>query len=119
MKLLINIVLTAMLTFAFGLYLPWWSLAIAAFLVALAAGRSIGISIVGGFVGVFLLWGIMSWTISSGNEHILAHRMSQVILKKDNPLALVLVTAVLGGLLGAVSAWSGAALRKLFTNKND
>ena len=118
MKLLINIILTAALSFAFGLFLPWWSLAIATFLVALAAGRSIGLSILAGFLGVFLLWGTMSFFISASNDHILAHRMSMVILKKDNPIMLVLMTALIGGVVGALSAWSGAALRSLFQPKD-
>lgn len=118
MKILINILLTSALTFALGLYLPWWSLSIAAFLVAFAAGTPQGISILTGFLGVFILWGIMTWMISSGNDHILAHRMSRVILQKDNPILLILVTALIGGILGAISAWSGSAFRNIL-RRND
>lgn len=117
MKLFVNLILTAFLTFAFGLFLPWWSLTIASFLVAFASGQKIGISILAGFLGVFLLWGIMTWMISNGNDHILAHRMSRVILKQDDPMMLILVTALIGGILGAISAWSGAALRNLLRPK--
>lgn len=117
MKFLISLILTSILTFAFGLYLPWWSLTIAAFLVALAAGRSTGLSILAGFLGVFLLWAITTWIISSGNDHILAHRMSRVILKNDHPILLIVITGLIGGILGGISAWTGASLRNLFRPK--
>lgn len=118
MKFLINFLLTAALTYALGLYFPWWSLTIASFFVALIAGHKLGISMLAGFLSVLLLWGIMSFAISVGNDHILAHRMSMVILKKDNPIMLVLMTALIGGVLGGVSAWSGAALRGLLKPKD-
>lgn len=118
MKILINIILTAALSFAFGLFLPWWSIAIASFLVALAAGRKQGLSVLAGFLGVFLLWGIIAFVLSSGNEHILAHRMSMVILKKDDPIVLILVTAVIGGAVSAAAAWCGASVRGLSQAKD-
>ena len=117
MKLFVNLILTSLLTFAFGLFLPWWSLVIASFLVAFASGQKLFLSILAGFLGVFLLWGIMAWMISIGNEHILAHRMSRIIIKQDNPTLLVLLTALIGGVLGSISAWSGASLRSLLRPK--
>lgn len=118
MKLVISLMLTSMLTFAFGLFLPWWSLILASFFVALAAGNKALPSFIAGFLGVFLLWGIMTWMISSGNHHILAHRMSRVILKNDNPTLLIVITAFIGGILGGISAWNGSILRNLFRPKD-
>lgn len=114
MKFLVSILLTALLSFAFGLYLPWWSLAIAAFVVAALIPLHPGLSFASGFLALLLLWGIMAWMISTSNDHILAHRMSQVILKKDAPGMLAMTTALIGALVGGFAALSGRMFRLLW-----
>jgi hypothetical protein len=114
MKFFVSILLTALLSFAFGLYLPWWSLAIAAFVVAALIPLHPGLSFASGFLALLLLWGIMAWMISTGNDHILAHRMSQVILKKDAPGRLVMATSLIGALVGGFGALSGRLFRLLW-----
>ena len=96
MKFIISIVLIALLSVAACLYLPWWSIAIAAFIVAATIPQKPFLSFLSGFVALFLLWGALSWYISSSNSHLLAHKVSVLILKADNPALLVLVTALIG-----------------------
>lgn len=114
MKLLISAGLTALASFAVGLFFPWWSLTIAAFLVAFFSKTTSLESFLAGFLGVFLLWSIMAWSISSSNDHILAHRMSQVIIKNDSPFLLVLLTGLAGGMSSGFAAWCGTSFRHLF-----
>ena len=114
MKLLTSILLSALLAYAAGLYLPWWSAALAAFLVALMLYQRPPLAALAGFVGLLLLWGFISWTRSSSNEHILAHRISQLILKKDSPALLIALTALIGAVTGALGALSGSLARKAF-----
>jgi hypothetical protein len=117
MKFIFSILLTALLAFALGLYLPWWSLALAAFLVAALITLKPGWAFLAGFLSVFLLWALMAWIMSSGNDHILAHRVSQVIIKQDSPGTLVLVTGLVGGLVGGFAALSGRYLRLLLAGR--
>ena len=49
---------------------------------------------------------------SNNNEHILAHKVSLLILKMDNPYLLILATAVIGALVAGFAALSGSYLRK-------
>jgi hypothetical protein len=114
MKFPISILLTALLAYAAGLYLPWWSTALSAFLVAVLIYQRPGWSALSGFLGVFLLWGILSWSRSSANNHILAHRISQFILKKDDPGLLIGVGSFLGALAGALGALTGSLGRRAF-----
>lgn len=112
MKFLISLILTALLSFGFCLFLPWWSIAIAAFIVAVLIPQKPGKSFLTGFVSLFLLWGWLSFWISNNNEHILAQKISQLILKMDNPYILILATALIAALVAGFAALAGSYLRK-------
>ncbi len=112
MKFIISLILTALLSFAACLFLPWWSIAIAAFVVAALIPQNPGVSFVTGFLAVLLLWGGLSFWISNNNEHILAHKISLLILKMDSPYVLILVTGLIGGIIAGLAALSGSFLRR-------
>ncbi|MFM6926019.1 MAG: hypothetical protein ACKOU7_11000, partial [Ferruginibacter sp.] len=94
------------------LFLPWWSIAIAAFIIAALIPQKPFRSFLTAFIALFLLWGGLSFWISNNNDHVLAHKVSQLILKMDSPLMLVLVTALIGALVAAFAALAGSYLRK-------
>lgn len=112
MKFIVSLILIALLSFGACLYFPWWSIAIVAFLVAALIPQSPGMSFLTGFIALFLLWGVLSFWISSSNEHVLAHKISLVILKLDSPYLLMLATAFIGGIVAGLAAMTGSFLRK-------
>lgn len=112
MKFLVSIILTALLSFALCLFMPWWSIAIAAFAVAALIPQKPGKSFVTAFIALFFLWGGLSFWISNSNHHLLAHKVSQLILKMDNPMLLVLATAIIGALVAGLVALAGSFVRK-------
>jgi hypothetical protein len=114
MRFTITIILTSLLAYASGLYLPWWSAALAALLVAAFVPQRADLAALSGFLGIFLLWSLMAWGISRANGDILAHRMSLFIIKKDSPGLLILMTAVIGGLTGLLGALTGSLARRAF-----
>jgi hypothetical protein len=118
MKIIVSIILIALCSFVLGIYMPWWSLAIAAFLVPLLIDQRPGWAFISGFTALFLLWGIMSWLISSANEQVLAHKISKLIISTDSPGLLIFVTALLGAIVAGVAALSGCLLRKIIVNQN-
>jgi len=111
MKFLVSILLTGLLAFVAGIFLPWWSVAIAAFLVALLIHQRAGRAWLSGFLGVFLLWGGFAFWISMKNEDILASRIAGVLPLGGNAILLVLLSAVIGGLVAGLAAMSGSYLR--------
>ncbi|MEO6070297.1 MAG: hypothetical protein ABIN57_10395 [Chitinophagaceae bacterium] len=111
MKLLLSILLTAALCFVAGLYLPWWSIAIIAFLVSLLLIQNIGTGFLSGFLGVFLLWSVLAFYIDVKNESLLSHKIAQVLPLGGSSVLLVLVTAFVGGLVGGFAAMAGSSLR--------
>ena len=112
MKFLVSIILIALLSLAVCLYLPWWSIAIVAFIVAAAIPQKPGKAFLAGFIALFLLWGALAWFISGNNDHLLAHKAAMLILKKDSPGILIIVTALIGALVAGVAALSGSFVRK-------
>ncbi len=111
MKFFISAILSALLAYAFGIYFPWWSIAVAAFLVYALIPVKPGWAFLSAFLSLFVLWGGMAWVISVNNEHILGHKISQVILKKDDPLMLALATALVGGVVAGFAGLSGRLFR--------
>lgn len=111
MKFVTSIILTALLSFAACLFLPWWTIAIAAFIVAALIPQKPLRAFIAAFTALLLLWGGLSFFISSNNEHILAQKVSLLILKIDKPLYLILLTAIIGAIVAGFSALSGSYLR--------
>lgn len=112
MKFISSLLLIALLSFAACLYFPWWSIAIAAFLVAALIPQNPGKSFLTGFTAILLLWAVLSFWKSSQNEHLLAHKVSVLILKIDHPFLLITLTAVIGALVAGFAALAASYIRK-------
>jgi hypothetical protein len=110
MKFSIALLISALSAFMFGLYLPWWGTALAGFVTAMLVPQSAYRSFLSGFLGVFILWGSMAWWIDFKNHHILSTRLAQLFPLGGHGLALVLLTALLGGIVAGSAACSGALL---------
>ena len=111
MKFIVSLLLTALLSFAAGLYLPWWSIAVCAFIVSVLIIQQPFRAFLAGFGGVFLLWLIFSWWVDAANDQILSHKIAQVFPLGGVSFFLILVTALVGGLVGGLAALSGSYLR--------
>jgi hypothetical protein len=66
------------------------------------------------FLGVALFWGIVAFYISNGNEHILAKRVSELVIKRNSPNMLILLTAFIGGITAGISSLTARSLALLF-----
>ena len=113
MKFLASVLLMALVGFALGLYLPWWSVALACFGISFFLYQKPLVALLTGFLSIFLLWGLLTILRSQANDHIFAHRISIFILQKDSPNLLILVTAFIGGITGAMGALCGSLLQRI------
>jgi hypothetical protein len=110
MRFLLAVLLIAALAFLAGIFLPWWSIAIIAFLVALLLPQHIGLGFLAGFTGIFLLWGILALWIDLKNESILSTKMATLFPLGGSPVLIILVTAFVGALVGGFAAMAGNTL---------
>lgn len=110
MKFILHIFLIAALSILSSAYLPWWGATILAFIVSFVLNQKAGTSFLAGFLGLFLCWGVSAMVLNIGNEGMLANKMG-ALLGGVSGTILLLVTAVLGGLLGGLASWSGQLAR--------
>jgi hypothetical protein len=101
---MIQLILIAILGLLAQLILPWWSLAIVAFLVCLWRSQSAGQAFLSGFLGVALVW--------LGYALIIYMRTGELLFKVNNAALPMLATALLGGLVGGLSGLSGFLIRQ-------
>ena len=102
------------LSFASGYFLPWWVVAIAAFLAAFFIGKTPGQSFLSGFTAVFIVWTVLALFKSIPNDNILAGRVVQLFPLPNNWIWLLVITALIGGIVGGMAALSGVLLKRAF-----
>ena len=111
MKFIVATILTALLAFISGLYLPWWGIAPVALAVAALIPQRPGVAFLAGFTGLFLLWaGLAFWT-DEQNQGILSQKIARILPLGGRGLLLVLITGFVGGLVGGLAALTGSFLR--------
>lgn len=116
MKFLVAIILTALLAFISGLFLPWWGIAITSFLVSVIVHQKAGKAFLSGLLGVLLLWAGLAWWIDMKNNGVLSKRIASVLPLGGNAILLILVTGLIGGLVAGFAAMSGSFLRSSNNN---
>lgn len=114
MKFIVSVLLIMLLSFVASLYLPWWIIAVVAFTVSSVIIQKPYVAFITGFTALLLLWGGLAWYISSANNHIMAHKVSVLVIQEDSPSVLVLLTACIGALLAGFASLSGSLMRRLF-----
>ena len=111
MKFLTATILTALLAFVSGLFLPWWGIAITSLLVALLVHQKAGKAFLAGMLGVFILWAGLAWWIDMKNNGVLSKKVAAVLPLGGNTILLIVLTGIIGGLVAGMAAISGSFLR--------
>lgn len=96
-----------------GFILPWWMIAIIAFFAAFFMGKTPGKSFGAGFLAIATAWIILMLIKSIPNENVLANRVS-ALFHLPGWIWIVLVTAIIGGLVGGFAAMSGFLFKEAF-----
>jgi hypothetical protein len=118
MKFLIATILTALLSFIAGIYVPlWWFFAIVALLVALLVHQKSGKAFLAGFLGLFILWFVLAFWSDNANGGLLSLKIATLLPLGGSKWALIFVTAFIGGLVAGFAALSGSYLRATSTKK--
>lgn len=112
MKFFLSVILIAFFSAIAGylMFMPWWAIGVASFLVTLIRGDKPGRAFLAGFLGVALFWLTVALVHDIPNEHILSSRMAALFHLPDHWL-FMLVTVIVGGLVGGLAAWAAALLR--------
>lgn len=110
-KLIVSIFLTALLSFVCGLFFPWWTIALAAFVVSVLIPQRPLLAFFSGFIAILLLWGAMAVVIDQLNQSILSAKIAAILPLGGSAYLLIFVTAFVGALVGGGAAITGSFLK--------
>ena len=110
MKFIITTLLIALLSFCSGLFLPWWGFAIITLAVSALLPQRPMAAFLSGFLALFLLWGGLAWFLDAANNSILSGKVARILPLGGSSVLLILVTALVGALVGGGAALSGSYL---------
>ena len=109
MKFIVQLLSILVTAFLLELFLPWWSIAIAAFVMGYAVKSNA--NFLAGFLGIALLWLVVAWLTERDAAALLSSRVSQLLMINSST-GLLFVTAAIGGLVGGFAALSGSLLKR-------
>jgi hypothetical protein len=110
MRFIFATLLTGVLGFIAGIYLPWWSIAIIAFLVSIFIRQTLLKSFLAGFLGIFILWAMVALWIDVKNGSILSRKIAMLFPLGGSTGLLIMVTSIVGGIVGGFAALAGASV---------
>jgi hypothetical protein len=111
-NILLQIIATVVLGYLAHLVLPFWGMAVAAFIVALLFKyNNSGSSFLAGFLAAFMLWGGYALYLDNGNTGQLSGALGE-LFKVDGGY-LIYFSALLGALSGGFGAMTGSLAKKL------
>lgn len=113
LKYILSILVTALVAFVCGLYLPWWGIALAAFAVSATIPQKPAYSFLSGFLGVFLLWEVLAWWIDNKNNGILSQKVANLFKLGNSSVLLIVITSIIGALVAGFAALAGSYLRRM------
>jgi hypothetical protein len=109
MKFLIQFVAILFSAHLLALFMPWYSIAIAAFMMGFLLKSNT--NFLAGFSAIAILWIFNAILINTGSSSDLTERVAKLLMVKYE-IVLFGVMAVIGGLVGGFAALTGSLLRK-------
>lgn len=97
------------------LFLPWWCIAVVAVVLGFFFKQHSGLAFLAGFLAVFVLWVGYAYLLSSANNHLLAIKIAELMapLTGGSKNVLLLLTGIVGGLVGGLATLTGSLASKL------
>ena len=116
MKFILKVILIAALAYLMELFLPWWAVVLSGFLVGALIPTAGYNSFLSGFLGVGMLWLIFAFALHNNSDGLLTTKIAEVF-PLGEPVFLLLICALIGGLAGGLGALSGSQFYRLFAKE--
>jgi len=117
MKVIFKLLFIVGLAYVMLLNFPWWILVVVAFVVsALLPTNDLG-AFLSGFLGIGLLWLVMAWKIDVETGSILSSKIAKILPAGGDTTILIILSGIIGGVVGGFSSLSGNLFRKIFIKK--
>lgn len=113
-KNVLNFISTILIALVFSLFLPWWSVMLAAFITGLLINlKKMAVFFIP-FIAIGLFWAVYAFILGSSNDFIMAKKIAVLFPLGGNPYVLILVTGLIGGLAAGVAGILGNQFKNLF-----
>lgn len=93
------------------LWMPWWSMLIAAAVLSYLAGKSYAHAILSAFFACGIGWLGYALIISYSEGNLMTNRVAE-LFTLPAPWLLYLVSFLFAAVTGAIGGWSGFAIKK-------
>jgi hypothetical protein len=110
MKFIVSLIICPILAYTLGMILPWWSVALAGALTGFFIPQNRFLSFLSTFLGVLILYSSLIFFISNANNHLLAQKISLLVLKNKNEIMIIALSAMISALVAGISAFSGRSI---------
>lgn len=118
MIFLFRLILISVFSYAIALFAPWWSAILCAATIAFFLPGNNFNAFLSGFMGVGLVWMVMSWKVDIETGSIMSLKIVN-LLPVDDGNMLIIIAAIIGGFSGALGAFTGNSFRQLFIKKKE
>lgn len=106
-RAILNFIATIVLAILLSLFLPWWSVMVAAFATALFYSlKHLAVFLIP-FLAIFCFWAAYAFYLGNANDFILSKKIAILLPLGGNAFLLIFVTALIGGLAAGVVALFG------------
>jgi len=116
MRLFIKMLITGILCYFIQPHIGWWGALVIPFAVSFLIKSSAWNAFFAGFLGVGLTWLFVAWQIDHNSQSLLTGKMARLFQLND-PVYMLIITFVVGAVVGAVGSLTGHNLIKLFEKK--
>jgi hypothetical protein len=106
------------LAFLLQMIMPWWVVIVISFVTCAVLSKTAKIALWSPFFAILLLWTVVALLKSVPNNHLMVSRVAEMLSLSSWWLVLV-ITALLGAFVAAVSGFCGYHFRKaMFLRKS-
>ena len=116
MRFFIKVILIAAIVYFGGPYFGWWWIAVSAFLGGVLVKSTGAQSFFAGAFGIGLIWLWLALRVDLATGSILTQKIADMF-PLGQPGFIIGITVLIGGLVGAISCWTGHNFRKLFETR--
>lgn len=115
-KFILTSLLSLLFSYLSGAFLTWWTIAPVVAIIHFLFSLKPGYAFLSGFCSLFILWGGLALVMDVTNHQILSKKIAMIFIQKEAPGYMILITSLIGGLVGGFSALSGALAKRLINN---
>lgn len=111
MKAFILFLVIGILSYVAGIFYPWWSVAVVAFVVTLIVPQKPFAAFLTAFLAIFVFWFSLAFFIDLSNDHIMGNRIAELFLQSSSSVIMAVISGAIGGLVAGLAAVSASCLR--------